>query len=247
MGDLPKWLTAVPIAHRGLYDLATGIPENSLPAFEAALRQGFPCELDVRFSADDHLVVSHDADLPRLTGVPGPVRAKTAAQLAALRLNGTDHGIPRLTEVLDLVDGRVPLLIETKHAHPLDDRGIEAALLRQLRGYRGEVAVHSFDPVAVFRLRRLGVRVPLGQISGLLPSADPVSRFLGRSLLGNFVTRPDFLSLELAALPSRAATYWRDRGRPLLAWPVGSAAQARRAQQLADNIIFSGFVPSSEH
>ncbi|MGW0521759.1 glycerophosphodiester phosphodiesterase family protein [Crossiella sp. NPDC003009] len=247
MGDLPQWLTAVPIAHRGLHDPSAGIPENSLPAFESAIRQGFPCELDVRFSSDGHLVVIHDADLARLTGLPGPVSGRTAAELRAVRLSGTEHGIPRFADVLDLVDGRVPLLVETKHAHPLDGRGIEAALLGHLRAYRGEVAVHSFDPVAVFRLRRLGIRCPLGQISGLLANADPVSRALGRSLVTNFLTRPDFISFEVAGLPSRAAAYWRERGRPVLAWPVGSAAQARRAHESADNIIFSGFVPSSEH
>lgn len=247
MRDLPQWLTAVPIAHRGLHDPANGIPENSLAAFAAAIRHGFPCELDVRLSSDGHLVVIHDADLARLTGTPGPVSARTAAELGALRLDGTEHGIPRLTEVLELTDGRVPLLIETKHAGPFDHRELEAVLLDRLRGYRGEVAVHSFDPVAVFRLRRLGIRCPLGQISGTLPNAGPIRRFLGRSLVTNFLTRPDFLSYELAGLPARAAAYWRRRGLPVLAWPVGSAAQASRAHESADNIIFSGFVPSSEH
>ncbi|MBP2478701.1 glycerophosphoryl diester phosphodiesterase [Crossiella equi] len=243
---LPQWLTAVPIAHRGLHDNAAGVPENSLAAFEAAIRQGFPCELDVRLSADEQLVVIHDADLGRLTGTPGAVRQHTAAALGRVSLLGTGHGVPTLAEVLDLVDGRVPLLVETKHAHPLDGRGIERALLSRLSGYRGEVAVHSFDPVAVLRLRRLGARCPLGQISGLLRSADPVSRIIGRSMITNFLTRPDFVSYELDGLPCAAVACWRRRGCPVLAWPVCSAAQARRAHESADNIIFSGFVPDSE-
>jgi hypothetical protein len=142
------------------------------------------------------------------------------------------------------VAGRVPLLIELKRPRPALDSRLTRAVLAELGSYGGAYALASFDPIVVASLRRARPGVPVGQISGLLRRADPVSRVIGRSLLTNLLTRPDFIAYELDGLPSRAVSWWRRRGLPVLAWPVESGADEARARRFADNIIFSGFAPS---
>lgn len=240
---LESWLTSRPVAHRGLYDLAAGRPENSLAAFEAAAAAGYPCELDVHLTGSGELVVMHDFDLLRATGTDRPVASLTAADLPGTRLFGSDQHLPTLAQVTECVAGRVPLLVELKRRGPSDPRALVNAVLGHLKSRDGEYALSSFDPVLVYLLRRSGSCYPLGQISGLLRTAGPVRRLIGRSLIGNFLTRPDFLSYELAGLPSRLVSAWRTRGMPVLAWPVRSPADELEARKYADNIIFSDFRP----
>lgn len=243
MRDVDQWLVEVPIAHRGLYDPASGIPENSLPAFEAAAAAGYPCELDVQLTRHGELVVVHDYQLDAAVGEPLHTARLTAADRRRLRLFGTDERIPTLDEVLARVAGRVPLLVELKRSRPALDAGLVHAVLAALRPYRGACALAAFDPLVVLQLRRARAPVPIGQISGLLRSAPAVSRVIGRSMVANALSRPDFIAYELAGLPSRAVSRWRRRGRPVIAWPVTSAGDEARARRLADNIIFSGFRP----
>lgn len=240
---LASWLTSRPVAHRGLYDLAAGRPENSLAAFAAAAAAGYPFEFDVHLTDGGDLVVLHDFDLERATGVSRPVATLTAAERPGIRLFGTDQQLPTLAAVTECVAGRVPLLIELKRQGSTDPRALVNSVLRHLKTCDGEYALSSFDPVLVYFLRRSGADYPLGQISGLLRTAKPVQRLIGRSLIGNFITRPDFMSYELAGLPSRVVSAWRKRGVPVLAWPVRSPADELEARKYADNIIFSDFRP----
>ena len=118
-----RWLTARPIAHRGFHDLRRGRPENTLAAFDAAVEARYAIECDLHISADGVPVVFHDDELERLTGEPGAVRDRTAAELGDLRVAGTGEWIPTLDELLALVGGRVPLVIELKHV-PGRDAGL---------------------------------------------------------------------------------------------------------------------------
>ncbi|HEY6888853.1 MAG TPA: glycerophosphodiester phosphodiesterase family protein [Solirubrobacter sp.] len=235
-----QWLLATPVAHRGLHDLAAGRPENSRAAFAQAVEHGFPIELDVQLSADSQAVVIHDPDLRRLAGLSRRVRQMTAAELTAVVLDGTDQRIPTLKEVLGDVAGRVPLLIDLK-----SDRGSPVArvVLSELGGYRGRVALQDFNPYSLWVLRRAGCVHAVGQVSGLLHGAPAPVRPVLRSMATNAVTRPDFLNVELASLPNRAVTFWWRRGVRTLAWTANSRADALRAATLADNYLFSGFVP----
>ena len=131
-----------PIAHRGLHAAQDGRPENSLAAFARCCALGFPAELDVRLTRDGRVVVFHDRALKRLTGARGRVEDRDVGDLRRLRLLETSQRIPLLEEVLELVDGRVPLLLELKAGAP--GTALEAAILEALRGYRGEVAIQSF-------------------------------------------------------------------------------------------------------
>jgi glycerophosphoryl diester phosphodiesterase len=217
------WLVVRPIAHRGLHDKQRGIGENSLAAFAAARQAGVPFETDLQITGDDEIVIGHDRIDPSLT----------AAQL----------GLPRLREVLDVVAGQVPMLLELK------DRGIgsrlETQLMRQLAQYHGEYAVCSFNPSTLVHLRRLGFSHCLGQSTGKLSSAPWLVRKLGRSQMINFVSRPDFLVCEQELLPSAPVGFWRRRGLPVLVWTVRSPDEERRAREFGDNVIFSGYSPQT--
>ena len=135
---LASWLTSRPIAHRGLYDLAAGRPENSLAAFEAAAAAGYPCELDVQLTDSGELVVLHDFDLGRAEGVARPVAALTAADLPRTRLFGSDQHVPTLAQVTECVHGRVPLLVELKRRPSSDPRALVKRVLGHLASCEGD-------------------------------------------------------------------------------------------------------------
>ena len=149
---LPAAFLTQPPAHRALHDSAAGRPENSRAAVRAAVAAGYGIEIDVQLSSDGQAMVFHDEDLDRLTSDCGPVRARTAAELGRTRLRDAEDGIPTLPEVLALIGGRVPLLIEIKDqtlTMSETDGRLEAATAAALASYTGPVAVMSFNPHAV--------------------------------------------------------------------------------------------------
>jgi glycerophosphoryl diester phosphodiesterase len=243
----PGWLTSRPIAHRGLHDLAAGRPENSLAAFEAAAEAGYPCELDVQLTNSGELIVLHDADLTRVTGAARPSSTLTGGDLPRTRLFGGDQHVPTLAQVLERVDERIPLLIELKLGATADRRALVRGVLENLGNRNGQYALCSFDPGLLRFLRAERAGYPVGQISGLLKNAGPLRRLAGRTMAGNFLTHPDFISYELAGLPSRIVGMWRGRGVPVLAWTVKSADDERKARKYADNFIFDVLPKASGH
>lgn len=234
----PAWLTSRPIAHRGLHDLAAGRPENSLAAFEAAADAGYPCELDVQLTDSGALIVLHDVELTRVTGAARPSATLTADELPRTRLFGGDQHVPALAEVLELVGQRIPLVIELKRGAATDPRALVRGVLGNLGNRDGRYALCSFDPDLVRLLRAERAAYPVGQISGLLRNERPVRRLAGRVMAANLLTHPDFISYELAGLPSRIVERWRERGVPLLTWTVKSAEDEAKARKYADNFIF---------
>lgn len=225
---LPAWLTARPIAHRGLHTLPDA-PENSLAAFAAAIAAGFPIELDVRPLADGQIAVFHDPNLERLTGATGPLRARSSDDIRELRLLGTNEHIPLLPETLDFVAGRVPLLIEIK----TDDAPVgplEQTTIRALSGYSGEFAIQSFSAATVAYLAEHAPEIVRGQLA----SND---NWRGDA------ADPDFLAYSIESLPTPLSTALRARGVPLLCWTARTPEQQRRAMALADNYIFEMISP----
>ena len=240
----PDWVTAVPIAHRGLHDAAAGVPENSLAAFEAAAVRGYPIELDTWLSRDHVPMVFHDETLDRMTGEAGRLRDRTAGELAELRLAGTDERIPTLADALATVARRVPVFVELKvHRGRLE--GLEPRVWDVLARYGGPVAVLSFHPLALAWYRRHAPRVPRGQSSSDFAdvSMRPRVKRLLSTLRLNRVSRPHFISYDLAALPSPAAERARASGLPLVTWTVRTPAERERAESLADNYMFEGIAP----
>lgn len=235
LGDAPMWLTDRPFAHRGLHSAQA--PENSLAAFEAAAVAGHPVELDVHLSSDGHVVVFHDDDLGRMAGDPRAVSDVPLAELLQMSLLGTDQTIPTLAEVLELIDGRVPVLVEIKNrgeVGPLED-----AVAEELSPYFGDVAVMSFNPFSLGRMERTAPHITRGQLSGTFADEDlPAYQvFALRQLMMNWRSRPHFIAYEFEALPSPATSLQRMRGRPLLAWTLNDPDSAEFAASLADNLI----------
>jgi glycerophosphoryl diester phosphodiesterase len=222
------WLVRTPIAHRGLHAATEGRPENSLAAFAQSCALGFPAELDVRLARDGEVVVFHDRALKRLTGAPGRVEDRDAADLRALRLLGTAERVPLLREVLELVGGRVPLLIELKAGAP--PAALERAVVEALDGYAGEVAIQSFKLRTVRELDRSEAPHAIGHL-------------WHRRTVTVSSRRVAFVGCHVDGVPRRAVQRRREAGAVVLAWTVRSPEQAQRALPFVDNYIFEGFVP----
>jgi glycerophosphoryl diester phosphodiesterase len=237
-----SWLTSRPIAHRGLFDADR--PENSMAAFRNAVTRGIPFELDVQRARDGTLVVIHDPDLVRLAGQRLAVSDLDRDQLRGLRIGSSGESIPVLSQVLEEVNGQVPILVDVRRWHAERSPDLEQAVAAEVRDYRGPLALQSFDPLAVLRLRRLVRDRPVGQITGELASAGQILSALGRTMVTNLLTRPHFASYGLAALPSRPAAFWR-RHMPLITWTVKSSADEEQAAKVADNFLFDGYLPTA--
>lgn len=243
------WLYAKPIAHRGLHDEAAGIPENSLPAFAAAMADGYAVELDVQASSDGRAMVFHDWSLSRMTGAEGAIGDYDAAYLEALRLGQSGHAIPSLAQVLDLIDGRCPVIVEIKsRAGAFGEIGVvEAAAYQDLQVYTGPFAVTSFEPRALAWFRQQAPNWHRGQNSGGPQHAlasDPQWRRLALQYLYDvYDARPDFVVYDRTALPCFAASRVRSAGLPVLTYTVRDLTEMRRLDSCTDNIIFEGFRP----
>jgi glycerophosphoryl diester phosphodiesterase len=225
-------LIARRFAHRGLH--GPDRIENSRAAFAAAIAAGHGIELDVQASRDGEAMVFHDARLERLTGEAGPVAARPAAALARIPLNGSDETIPTLGEVLALVAGRAPLLIELK-APGLRAAPLCRSVARALADYDGPAAVMSFNPLAV----RWFARHAPDRLRGLVVTEGKRPRKgLARRLGALALARPDFLAWDVRDLPSRLAAALRARGRPLLTWTCRDARTRAAAAAHADQMIY---------
>lgn len=238
-----SWLVDRPIAHRGLHNLAAGIPENSLGAFDAAVQRFLPIEFDVRLTEDGHAVVFHDENLGRLTGVDRPVAATTLREMQSLRIAGTNERPPSLFDALDFIGGRVPVLIELKtvgRPGPLESIVSEA-----LGRFDGLAAVQSFSPRSMQWFRDYAPDVTRGQISGAYHGhgLSSLHRFIQRHLLMLRISRPHFVAHHVGCLGLPAARLWRRLGGPLLAWTVRSDRDLDHIRARADGLIFEGFDP----
>jgi glycerophosphoryl diester phosphodiesterase len=249
----PKPLFDRPIAHRGLHDRSRGIIENTASAFEAACQRGYTIECDVQLSRDGIPMIFHDDDLDRLTGVPGPVSAKTMAELASYKLLGSTTGdTPQsFAEFLAQVDGRVLLQIELKQQPDQSATEVLAqTVLDALQRYRGPVTIESFDPRLIVALRKRAAAYPLGIITYAYnePEWDghlaAGTRFMLRHLLHWPQTRFDFISCRDNALDLPAVKLFRSFGVPVTTWTIKSSAAALAVMGKADQIVFEGFEPA---
>lgn len=232
-----RWLTARPIAHRGLHDAERGRPENSLAAFAAAVRGSYAIECDVHPAADNVPVVFHDDHLDRLTGEQGCVRDLESKDLGRLHLGGTREWIPTLDELLANVEGRVPIFIELK-SMPGRDRGFAGAVASRLMGYQGPAAVMSFDPALLAEVRIAEPDLPRGLVAEGDWQKGREHIRTARSL------ELDFVSYSIDDIPNLATMAMRRLlGIPLICWTIRSEAEGAKARSCADQITFEGFLP----
>lgn len=251
MTRLPELFLSRPIAHRALHDIADGRPENSRAAIRAAIAHGYGIEIDLQLSQDGQAMVFHDYALARLTGQDGTVQQRSVDDLRAIPLKGGDETIPDLPEVLDLIAGQVPLLIELKDQDGAMGPGggtLERATTVALEGYAGPVAVMSFNPHSVTEMARLLPDVPRGLVTCAYRYEDWP---LPRQTCDRLREIPDYE----AAGASFISHDWRDldrqrlhdlaqAGADILCWTIRSAAEETQARRVAQNITFEGYLPS---
>lgn len=234
------WLVETPIAHRGLHDKTH--PENSISAFGKAIEAGYAIELDVQMIADGTIIVFHDESLSRLTDNDGYIKFLNRSDLEILKLSGSKEKIPTFEEVLEFVDGRVPLLIEIKNAGKVGE--IEKSVLEILKKYKGEYAIQSFNPYVLEYFYKHAPEIPRGQLAGYFKH-DKLAFFkkyaLKRMLLNKKISHPDFISYEAKHLPNRFVRKYKTL--PLLAWTVRSQSEYLKIVKYCDNVIFEGFEP----
>ena len=249
----PKPLFDRPIAHRGFHDRSRGIIENSASAFEAACQRGYTIECDVQLSRDGIPMIFHDDDLDRLTGVHGPVGAKTMAELASYKLLDSAAGdTPQsFKEFLAQVDGRVLLQIELKQqADQAMTDVLAQTVLDALGAYRGPVTIESFDPRLLIALRKRGAAYPLGIVTYGYDEPEWDSNLSGgtkfalRHLLHWPQTRFDFISCRDKSLDLPAVKLFRSFGIPVTTWTIKSSVDALAVMGKADQIVFEGFEPA---
>lgn len=242
-----SWLTARPIAHRGLHDVASGVIENTRSAFEAAIAGRYGIECDVQASADGEAMVHHDEALGRLTEGNAPLANMTAKALKAVAFKATADPMLTLSELCELVDGRVPLVVEIKSRFD-GSLGLTRRVAEVLGGYRGPVAAMSFDPAPIALLRDIAPSLTRGIVAerhyrhhewDALPAATKrnLAYFLHAPR-----TRPQFIAYAVKDLPAAAPLVARHLfGLPLLTWTVRSPADRDTAARYADQMIFEGF------
>jgi len=237
-----NWLAGYSYAHRGLH--GGDVPENSMRAFMLAAEQGYGIELDVHLSADGLPIVIHDDGLERMTGVNKMVRELKAADLTQLSLAGSGEGIPLFLDVLRMVDGRVPLLVEIKNRGRAGE--LEEKIWELLKNYDGLFAVQSFSPYSLGWFRQHAPGILRGQLSSRfedMRDSLPAYQVFGlMHLLTNIWARPNFISYEVDALPRRVVSRLRKSGLPVLGWTVRTEEQKNRAAKYCDAVIFENSV-----
>ena len=220
-----------PFAHRGVHNI---YPENSIPAFEEAINLGLGIELDIHLSADGKLVVFHDDNMRRMTGVNQYIKLLPYSTIREYKLNDTEYVIPLLSDVLTLVNGKVPLLIEIKTNNNM--KKLVPALKKELTGYKGDVFIQSFDPFALRRCYKLMPNILRGQLSSFFKN-DKLKFYkkipIKRLMLNKFA-HVNFVSYNINNLPNK---YTNKLDVPLLAWTIKNQEDYDNAKKYAHNLI----------
>jgi len=238
--DRITWLRGLTIAHRGLHSashLGAGLAENSPSAIEAAVRFGYAIECDVQISADNQAMVFHDETLDRLTHVQGPVASHPAAILQRIPIAGTRDTIPTLAQILAIIAGKVPLLIEIKLAEKQPCEPLCQAAATALAAYQGPVAVMSFNP----RVPKYFAQHHPDTPHGLVIEAKDMTGWRAKRMTAWTLprSRAQFAAVDLTGLPSEACARWRET-MPIATWTVRREIQRTLGLAHADALIVEG-------
>lgn len=247
----PDWLTARPVAHRGLHDYARGIVENMPGAIQAALAANFSIEVDIQLTADGEAMVHHDDELGRLTEGSGALLTKTAAELKRVTFKNTSEKMMSLSDLCTLVAGHVPLVIEVKSRFD-GDRKLVRRMAEVLATYNGPAVGMSFDPDQVLALREMMPSRPRGIVAerhyteAEWPEATPAQRHEMTHLRHLLRTRPHFVSYRVNDLPAVAPWIAKNLfGCGLLSWTVRTPEQRAKSAKYAEQMTFEGFRPEA--
>lgn len=230
------------VAHRGLHN-NSDIPENSILAFELAIKNNLPIELDVHLTSDKELVVFHDNSLKRMTGTDKIIEDCKLSELKNMHLNSTSQSIPTLDEVLELVACKVPLLIEIKNESKIGI--LEDKLINKLANYKGEYILESFNPLSLLWIRKRYNNIVLGQLSTGDYSKYNIKftfvKWVLKNMLLNFLVKPDFISYDYEYLSNKLYAKCKKHDIDLFAWTIKSQNDYKTIKSLCDGIIFENF------
>lgn len=234
-------------AHRGLHSEDCAVPENSMAAFRAAIEYGYGIELDLQLTADSEVIVFHDDNLFRLCGANRAVADCTWQELQQYQLCSTSERIPLFHDVLKLVAGRVPLMVELKTGR--NNKLLCQRTAQLLDNYHGLFCLESFHPGIVLWFKKNRRQMIRGQLSAGYRRFQPLPRLLGHllsSLLTNIATRPHFVAYHHEDAPSQLKlTLFRMLGGKLIGWTVTAAEDISYCQKYFDTFIFEFFLPSA--
>ncbi len=230
------WIKELPVAHRGYHDTNKLVWENTLTAFSRAVEAGFAIECDLHYASDGVPIVFHDENLERLCNMPGDIRERTSKELGLLSVGGTADKIPTLKQLLDLVQGKVPLVLELK-GREADDEGFAETVLEVLEGYQGKVALMSFDHWLLRDLKELKAPYPVGLTAG---GNKPEEFEVHEKAMALGL---DFISYFFADLPNPFISGQRDNGIPVITWTVRDEKARKHTFENADQMTFEGFDP----
>jgi glycerophosphoryl diester phosphodiesterase len=242
MNDV-SWLKTSFFAHRGFHDIKHQVVENSVLAFEQAIAHEYGIELDVRMTKDQQIVVFHDTSLKRLCGVDVLVEATNLASLKTYSYLASEANIPTLQEVLNVIDGKVPLLIELKTKK--NAKKISRNVQNLLENYKGLYAIQSYDPRVLLWYKQNAPRVLRGQIAqrNRRKEKNAFVRFLTNHMFLNVYTKPDFINYRISDLPRKQLDVLKQKGLPILSFTAKSQKDFDFVKKHYDNAMFEGFHP----
>lgn len=235
MKDL-SFLKSNLIAHRGMHDIERGIPENSMKAFKEAIENNYIIELDIHILKDNNIVVIHDDNLERLTGINKDLKDSTYNEIKDLKLNNTDEHIPLFKDVLEYVSGKVPLVIEFKYDVKVGR--LEKEAMKILNNYKGKYVVKSFNPLTINWFKKNYPDVIRGQLVSSFETFElnKVLKYFLKNMKFNFITKPDFISYNIKNLPNKKVEKFR-KNKPVLGWVVRDNEDMNIAKEYCDNYI----------
>lgn len=234
-----KWIIERPIAHRGLHR-GFKIPENSMKAFELAVENNYAIELDVRITKDNQVIVFHDKNLIRLCDSRKKVKNQRYSVLKQMKLYNTDESIPLLKDVLALIEGKVPVVIEIKNYTQVGE--FEKAIVEVIKDYEGEIAICSFNPNVVDWFRVNYPNITRGLIFGDIKKFN-IKYYKLVFLKRFFRVKPDFISLDYKLLNTLIPFFCKKGKVPIVSWTVDSKRKMKKARRIVDNIIFERIKP----
>ena len=238
MKDL-EFLSRNLIAHRGYHNNKKGIPENSVLAFKKAIDNNYLIELDVRLTKDQKLVVFHDDNLKRVCGVNKKVKDLTYRELLKYNLFDTTLKVPLFSDVIKLVNGRVPILIETKYHNRYGV--LEKILINELSNYKGLYAIQSFYPMSLLWLKRNTKDIPIGLLSSNFKNdLNRLKSIIGKTLILDLFFKTDFISYDVKGLPNNYLSYKRNK-KKIVIWTIKNKKDYDLARQYTDSLICENF------
>lgn len=232
-----KFLKKGLIAHRGFHDIKNAVPENSMLAFNKAIKYGYTIELDVRLTKDNKVVVFHDANLKRVCGINKKIEDITYEEILSYNLFNTNCKIPLFSDVLKLVDGKVGLLIETKESSK--KRLLEKKLAEMLDDYNGLFAIQSFYPASLFWFKKHKKTYIIGLLASEFKERNNMSNLkknICKSLVFDVFIKADFIAYDIESLPNSYVKTKRKR-KLILGWTVKNKKEYDKAIKNCDNLI----------